>query len=184
VRDPNRWVRTFMDSCDLQGPPAGYNFGQYYCHADKTAGHFHPNENGYLAIGQRYVAALSPKAPALDPMPGGGDPGGDGDPGGGGDPGPGTGNTSDPLPELPNGNPTVGGNLPEGTPITGGTPTQGTPPRKPGKCSKLKGKKRAACVKKACARHQAKARRATTRKARIAYGLKYKSCVKAVTRKR
>ena len=90
VRDPNRWVRTFKDSCDLQGPPAGYVFGAYYCHADKTTGQFHPNETGHVAIGQRYLVALRAKPPGLDPVGGGGDPGG-GDPGGGdpggGDPG-------------------------------------------------------------------------------------------------
>lgn len=185
VRDPNRWVRTFKDSCDLQGPPAGYVFGAYYCHADTTTGQFHPNEAGYLAIGQRYVAALGPKEPALDPPDGGGDgdpgtgggdPGtGGGDPGtGGGDPGtgsgdPGTGGTGD----LPNGDPTgVGGNLPPGTPILGGT---GGPKHKPGKCSALKGKKRAKCVKRACGRYKGRSKKAR---------LKYAACVKAVTRKR
>ena len=207
VRDPNRWVRTFKDSCDLQGPPAGYVFGAYYCHADKTTGQFHPNETGHAAIGQRYLVALRAKPPGLDPVGGGGDPGGGdpgggdpgggdpgggdpggGDPGGGdpgsgdpgsGDPGSGDPGSGDPgnggnLPELPNGNPTVGGNLPGGVPVTGGTPSPGTPARKPGKCAKLKGKKRAKCVKKACARYNGR-----TRKAK----LKYKSCVKAVTRK-
>src|SRR3954451_4292028 len=112
VRDPNRWVNTFKDSCDLQGPPSYFLLGAHVCSTDTTTGMFHPNEAGHLAIGQRYVAALSPKDPALDPEPpagGGGDPGeGGGDPGaGGGDP--------------PNGDPTgVGGNLPP-TPIVGGT---------------------------------------------------------------
>jgi hypothetical protein len=197
VRDPNRWVRTFKDSCDLQGPPAGYVLGAYYCHADTTTGQFHPNEAGYLAIGQRYVAALGPKQPALDPDPGsgGGDPGtGGGDPGsGGGDPGtgggdPGTGgddpgsggddpagsggDTGDLL-DLPNGDPTgVGGNLPPDTPILGGT---AGPKKKAGKCSKLRGKKRARCVARACNRYKGRSKKAR---------LKHAACVKAVTRRR
>jgi hypothetical protein len=68
--------------------------------------------------------------------------------------------------------------------VLGGTPSPGTPvAAKPGKCAKLKGRRRARCVKKACARYQVKSRRAKTRKARRAYKLKYRSCVKAVTRK-
>jgi Domain of unknown function DUF11 len=165
VRDPNRWVRTFKDSCDLQGPPAGYIFGAYYCHADTTTGQFHPNEAGHWAIAQRYLASLRAKPPMLGPEPGGGDPGT-----GGGDPGTG-GNTGD-LPDLPNGDGTgVGPNLPPNTPVLGGT---GGTPKKAGKCSKLKGKKRAKCVKKACGRYKG-----STRKAK----LKYRACVKVVTRK-
>jgi Domain of unknown function DUF11 len=175
-RDPNRWVRTFRDSCDLQGPPAGYVFGAYYCSHETTTGMFHPNEAGHLAIGRRYVAALTPKPPALDPEPpagGGGDPGtGGGDPGtGGGDPGtgggdPGTGG----LPDLPNGDPTgVGGNLggvPD-TPAVGGA-------KKGGKCSTLGGRKRAKCVARACKRYRGRSKKAK---------LKYRACVKVVTRK-
>ena len=112
---------------------------------------------------------------------GGGDPGtGGGDPGtGGGDPGhgrrrPGTGgDDTGGTGDLPNGDPTgVGGNLPPGTPILGGT---GGPKHKPGKCSALKGKKRARCVKRACGRYKGRSRKAR---------LKYAACVKAVTRKR
>ncbi len=44
---------------------------------------------------------------------------------------------------------------------------------KPGKCSKLKGKKRAACVKKSCAKLKKKKHGAK----------RYKACVKKVTRK-
>jgi uncharacterized repeat protein (TIGR01451 family) len=184
VRDPNRWVRTFKDSCDLQGPPSYYVFGAHVCSTDTTTGMFHPNEAGHLAIGQRYVAALSPKEPALDPEPpaggggdpgeGGGDPGtGGGDPGtGGGDPGTGGGDPGAGAGDPPNGDPTgVGGNLPPGIPIVGGT---GSSPKKGGKCSTLKGKKRARCVKKACGRYQGRSRKAK---------LKYRACVKVVTRK-
>ena len=176
VRDPNRWVRTFKDSCDLQGPPSYFVLGAHVCSTDTTTGMFHPNEAGHLAIGQRYVAALSPKEPSLDPEPpagGGGDPGeGGGDPGtGGGDPGtgggdPGTGGNP------PNGDPTgVGGNLPPGIPIVG---SSGGTPKKAGKCSTLKGKKRAKCVKKACGRYRGRSRKAK---------LKYRACVKVVTRR-
>jgi hypothetical protein len=170
VRDPNRWVRTFKDSCDLQGPPAGYVFGAYYCHADTTTGQFHPNEAGHWAIAQRYVASLRAKPPVLDPEPPAG--GGGGDPGtGGGDPGTGS-NTGD-LPDLPNGDGTgVGPNLPPNTPVLGGT---GGPKTKPGKCSALKGKKRAKCVKRACGRYRGRSKKAK---------LKYAACAKVVTRKR
>ncbi|HMJ94544.1 MAG TPA: hypothetical protein VK486_01750, partial [Thermoleophilaceae bacterium] len=102
--------------------------------------------------------------------PGGGTPGG-GTPGGGT---PGGGTPGGDLPQLPNGDPTVGGNLPSGIPVLGGTPSLGTPAKKAGKCSKLKGAKRAKCIKKACGRYKGR-----TRKAK----LKYASCVKAVTRK-
>ena len=174
VRDPNRWVRTFKDSCDLQGPPWYFVLGAHVCTTDTTTGMFHPNEAGHLAIGMRYVAALTPKEPALDPEPpegGGGDPGtGGGDPGtGGGDPGtgggdPGTGGGGNP----PIGDPTgVGGNLPRGIPVVGSG-------KKAGKCSTLRGRKRARCVKKACGRYRGRSKRAK---------LKYRACVKVVTRK-
>ncbi len=94
---------------------------------------------------------------------GGGDTGGDT---GGGDTGGGT-----QLPVLPNGEPTVGGNLPVNTPVLGGTPT-GNLAKKPGRCSKLSGKKRARCIKRACARYNGR-----TRKAK----LKYRACVRSVT---
>jgi hypothetical protein len=57
------------------------------------------------------------------------------------------------------------------TPATQTTATS-TPAKKkkPGKCTKLKGKKRAACVKKACKKYKRKR-------------AKYKSCTKAVTRR-
>ena len=74
--------------------------------------------------------------------------------------------------DPPNGDPTgVGGNLPPGIPIVGGT---GGSPKKAGKCSTLKGKKRAKCVKKACGRYRGRSRKAK---------LKYRACVKVVTRK-
>ena len=144
VRDPNRWVRTFKDSCDLQGPPSYFLLGAHVCSTDTTTGMFHPNEAGHLAIGQRYVAALSPKEPALDPAGGGGDPGtGGGDPGtGGGDPGtgggdPGTGGGDpgtgggDPAPVAAT--PGIGGNLPIGDPTGVGQPAHADhgPARRP-----------------------------------------------------
>ncbi len=179
--DPNRWVQTFTDSCDIQGPPAGWNsvFGVwfYFCHGDKTFGQFHPNKAGHQAIAQRYLASLSGKEPALDPPtppedpedpedPG--DPGDPEDPQDPGDPGPG-------RPQLPNGEPTVGGNLPPGLPVLGGNPSPTTPAaRKAGRCLKLRGKKRTRCIRKACARYDGRSRKAR---------LKYRTCVKAVTRR-
>lgn len=84
VRDPNRWVRTFVDSCDLQGPPAGFNFSVYYCHASKTFGQFHPNPQGHQAIANRYVVSLNANPPTVDDVPGGGAGDGGGGDGGGG----------------------------------------------------------------------------------------------------
>ena len=166
VRDPNRWVRTFKDSCDLQGPPSYFLLGAHVCSTDTTTGMFHPNEAGHLAIGQRYVAALSPKEPALDPEP---------PAGGGGDPGDGrrrSGHrrrrpghrrrrsrhrrrprTRQPADRRPDGRrrQPAPGHPDRGRP--GGT-------EKAGKCSTLKGKKRAKCVKKACGRYMGRSRKA------------------------
>lgn len=175
--DANRWVQTFTDSCDIQGPPAGWNniFGVwfYFCHGDKTFGQFHPNKAGHMAIAQRYLASLSGKEPALDPPdappPPPPPPPPPEDPQDPQDPGPG-------LPELPNGEPTVGGNLPPSLPVLGGTPPPTTPAaRRPGRCAKFKvRRKRARCIRRACARYNG-----PTRKAR----LKYRSCRRAVTRR-
>ena len=50
----------------------------------------------------------------------------------------------------------------------------GSSGKKAGKCSALKGKKHAQCVKKACRRYMGRSRKAK---------LKYRACVKVVTRK-
>jgi len=163
VRDPNRWVRTFKDSCDLQGKPAGWVNGVYFCLSSSTTGMFHPNEAGHFAIGQRYIASLAPKEPALDPPAGGGGDPGSGDPGSG-DPG-----TGDPPPPPPPIAPIGARPLPT-EPIVGGTP----PVKKAGRCARLKGTKRTKCIRKACARYNGR-----TNKAR----LRYRACVKAATRK-
>jgi hypothetical protein len=193
-RDSNRWVRTYVDSCDLQGPPAGYVFGNYYCSTDTTKGMFHPNEQGSLATGLRVQAALAPKQPALDPPdagggdPGGGDPGGDpggnpggGDPGGGapgGIPGGGTPGAGGGDPGAGGGDPGAGGGDPiVGPPIVGPSlPILGSggPKARAGRCSTLRGKRRARCVKRACGRYLGRSKKAR---------LKYRACVRAVTRK-
>jgi hypothetical protein len=65
------------------------------------------------------------------------------------------------------GSPAQGRTVPQ-TPQGGGS----TPHRSPGKCAKLKGKKRAACVKRNCAKAKKKGKK------------KYSACVKSVTRRR
>ena len=68
------------------------------------------------------------------------------------------------------GQPGTGGQLPDQQ-----TGTQGTPraPARPGKCAKLEGRKRAACVKKACGKFKRSKKTAK----------KYRACVKAATRR-
>lgn len=175
-----RWITTFRDSCEQQGPKLAHLLGG--CDAS-TLGTLHPNRAGHQAIATRYVEKLSANSLTFAmPGTGGGDTGGGtggGDTGGGdtggGEAGGGTGGgdtggtgTGD---TAGGGTTTGGGDV--GGPVGSVVPTTtSTPAReKAGKCSALKGKKRAACVKKACAKAKKQSRK------------KYRVCVKRVTRK-
>jgi hypothetical protein len=208
-----RWLRTFVDSCDLQGPKyahllGGCSFG-VVPGTNQTLGMMHPNAAGHGAIAARYIPLLHANAPVFESMP---PPDGDGDgvpdsqdacpgqpaatqngcpppPDGDGD---GVPDSQDACPGQPaatqNGCPSTNTNTTNTTNTNSNTNTTNTNTTntntttqpasgKPGKCSKLKGKKRARCVKKACARFNRGRRTAAKRK-------QYAKCVRAVTRKR
>jgi hypothetical protein len=59
-----RWVRTFTESCDLQGP-ATWFFGAWACQANQTIGTMHPNEAGQQALADRYLAYLRGNPPPV-----------------------------------------------------------------------------------------------------------------------
>ena len=83
-----RWVRTFTESCDMQGPPSGWFFGAYACMANGTKGLLHPNARGQNAAASRHLLHLRANVPTVDAVPPGepgpGDGGGGGTGGGGG----------------------------------------------------------------------------------------------------
>lgn len=69
IPTPQRWIRTFSESCDLQGPPLWVLFGAWACFPGANEGLLHPNEYGHEALAQRYLSALRANAPPGPPPP-------------------------------------------------------------------------------------------------------------------